>query len=140
MKESRDEPVDHFSFLTDGDEQSHSSSKGMGVGNAYLMSEADQKERIAVKKNKGVLHGFRSSVFYQKINTAASSHSLSRKSLHPWIDTSGGGSDSDIDCYYNAAESCITPLLVRAGFEEIDGIVECGPLAGILLFLFVYLT
>ena len=136
-KQSEDEPVDHFSFLNVGDEHSHSNSIGMGIRmgmeDAFLTSKDKQKERVAVKKSKGVLHGFRSSVFCNKINSppntvsSSSSHSHLPNSPCPLpSDTSG----NDIDFYYEVAKSCISPLLVRAGFEEIDGIVEYGPQAG----------
>ena len=113
---------------------------GMGVGieDALFVSKEDQNERIPVKKNKGVLHGFRNSVYCHKINTLhntslpPSSYSSPARSFLPTSHHTAPSCTAvdDIDCYYEAAESCITPSMVREGFEEIDGIIECGPQAG----------
>ena len=102
---------------------------GVGTGDAHFMSKEDPNERNTLKKNKGVLHGFRNSVYCHKINAlrntapppSSSFSSTSRSFLPP---------SHDIDSYYEAAEACITPSMVRAGFEEIDGIIECGTQAG----------
>ena len=101
---------------------------GVGTGDALFMPKEDSNEKNTVKKNKGVLHGFRNSVYCNKINTLhntappLSSFSSSSRSFLP--------PSHDIKSYYEATEACITPSMVRAGFEEIDGIIECGPQAG----------
>lgn len=155
MKRPDEEPVDHFPFLAVGDAHSQSTSTsmsmGMGsMGDALGMSKDNDKERNTAKKNKGVLHGFRSSVFCHKIQSARktapppSSSSSSRpipSHSHP---QSSDMINNDIDYHYEVAKACLSPLLVKAGFEEIDGIIECGPQAGtgpllLLLFLFLFL-
>lgn len=162
MKRSEEEPVDHFSFLAVGDAhpQSTSMSMNMGMGkgmrDALGMSKDNDKERNTAKKVKGVLHGFRSSVFCHKIQSArktalppssSSSRPIPSHTSHP---QSGDMVSNDIDYHYKVAEACLSPLLVKAGFEEIDGIIECGPQAGagllllllplLLLCLFFFLT
>ena len=114
---------------------------GVGIEDALFMSKEDQNERNPVKKNKGVLHGFRNSVYCHKIKTLhntspppppSSSFSSSSRSFLPTSHHTAPSCTAvdDLDSYYEAAESCITPSMVRAGFEEIDGIIECGPQAG----------
>jgi hypothetical protein len=139
IKRSDEESVDHFSFLAVGDAHSQSTSMstgmGMGMGDALGMSKDNDKERNTAKKNKGVLHGFRSSVFCHKIQSArksalplsSSSRPIPSHSSHP---QSSDMASNDIDYHYKVAKACLSPLLVKAGFEEIDGIIECGPQAG----------
>lgn len=149
MKRSEEEPLDHFSFLAVGDAHPHSTSMslGMGMGDALGMSKDNDKERNTTKKVKGVLHGFRSSVFCHKIQsarksalppTSSPSRPIPSHSSHP---QSSDMVSNDIDYHYKEAKACLSPLLVKAGFEEIDGIIECGPQAGtglLLLCLFFF--